>query len=188
MEKVLIEVSAKHMHLSRHDAEVLFGKDHKFTPRRKLKCDGVFVTSDSVEIHHAGKIVRNVRIIMPFREKTSVELSATDLFKLTKQHIFDNGHQKRFTIEVIGPQGEVTLDNIEIVALRHLHANPEDAKKLNLHDGQIVKVQTEGPRSITFNNIKVRVHENFVLTCHLDTDEGQAAGISLEGEGILIRE
>lgn len=187
--KVLVEVSAKHIHLSQEDADILFGSDHEFVARRELKCDGAIVTQDSLEIQYLDHSVKNVRVVLPLRGHSKVELSATDLFKLTKEPIFDeHGHQKTFTITVIGPQGNIFLEKVELVAMRHLHCTPKDAELLDLKDGQIIKVLTNGPRSILFNNILVRIEEGSFLTCHLDTDEGHAAGISREGYGYLIKE
>jgi len=186
--EVLVEVSAKHIHLSEEDAGTLFGSDHEFQSRRRLKCDGAWVTSDSVEIHLADNVLKNVRIVMPFRKKTKVELSATDIFKLTRKPIFcHDGSQKEFDIVIVGPKGSVSLCSQKIVSCRHLHASPSDAENLGLKDGDVIKVLTSGPRSLLLNNVLVRVEQGAVLTCHLDTDEGHAAGISREGKGVILR-
>ncbi|HII72725.1 TPA: phosphate propanoyltransferase [Candidatus Woesearchaeota archaeon] len=187
--RVIVEVSAKHLHLSQEDVDILFGPDHEFSVRRELKCDGACVTSDSLEIQYRDNSIKNVRVVLPLRDHSKVELSATDLFKLTKQPIFDDdGHQKTFTITVVGPMGQIFLEKVELVSMRHLHCTQEDADRLGIEDGDIVRVMTNGARSILFNNVLVRIEEGAVLTCHLDTDEGHAAGISREGYGYLVRE
>ncbi len=187
--KVPVEVSAKHIHISKKDADILFGPDHVFSARRQLKFNDVFVTSDSVEIRVKGGSLPNVHIVMPFRDQTKVELAATDIFKLTKETIFDSeGKQRQFDVEIVGPKGRLKLDSMPLVACRHLHASPSDAESLGLKDGDVISVVTDGPRSVVLNNVLVRVQEGAVLTCHLDTDEGHAAGISREGFGFVIKD
>jgi len=111
------------------------------------------------------------------RKETQVELSLTDCFKLgIKAPIRESGNIDQTPgIVVVGPNGIINLEKGVIIAARHIHMSPDDAKRFNVQNNQIVSVKGEGIRELTFHNVIIRVREDFVLDFHIDTDEANAA-------------
>lgn len=177
MPKVKVEVSARHCHLSQKDADKLFGKNYKFKVVKKLSQHGEFASSDVVTVKNKDGELEAVRVVGPIRVATQVELTMTDARKLKiKPPIRLSGDLKgSIGAIIIGPKGQIKIKEGVIIAKRHLHCNPDQAKKLNLKNNQIVSVKTSGERSVTFHNIVVRIKDNFDLSVHLDTDEGNAS-------------
>lgn len=188
VKKIPIETSAKHIHLSQKDLEALFGKGYKLKKLKNLSQPGEFVAEEKIDIEENKRKIFGVRIIGPVREKTQVELSHTDLiFLRIKPVVRESGDIKDTPgALLIGPKGKVRIKEGVINAWRHIHCNPEEAKKIGLKDGMLVSVKTNGTCSLTFHNVKVRVKENYWLCMHLDTDEGNAACIIDKGEGYLV--
>jgi len=184
--KVLIEASARHIHLSKKDLESLFGVDYTLKKFRNLTQPSDFAAQETIAIK-ANDLLENVRIVGPLRDKTQIEISLTDAIKLgINPPIKISGDLKGSAgIILIGPKGEVELEEGVIIAKRHLHCATEEAKKFKLKNGQVVSVITSGERGVIFNNIIVRVGDNYKLCLHIDTDEANAAGINKTGEGIL---
>ncbi|MDO8669347.1 MAG: phosphate propanoyltransferase [Candidatus Buchananbacteria bacterium] len=177
MSKVRIEVSARHLHLSLKDLESLFGLGYKLKPLKNLSQHGEFASSDTVTVKTKGGQIDKIRVIGPLREKTQVEISVTDARKLKINPPVRLSGNVAGSISgtLIGPKGEIKIKEGIIIAQRHLHCNPKQAKKLNLKNGQLLSVKTIGERSLTFHNIAVRIDDNFDLSLHLDTDEGNAS-------------
>ena len=175
-QKIPIEISNRHVHLSERDVKVLFGKGHKLTVRRELSQPGQFAAEEKIILEHNGNRIENVRIIGPERKETQVELLKSDCEKLgIDVPTRDSGDLKKTPgITLIGPKGKVAIKKGVIVAQRHLHASKDDAKKLKLKDKQVVKIKVNG---IVFDNILVRVGKNYKLAVHLDRDEGNSANI-----------
>jgi putative phosphotransacetylase len=201
---VPVEVSARHIHLSQKDLEKLFGQKYKLNKLRDLSQKGEFA---AVEILTAGsfklplgKVMATspkgglndgglkLRVLGPVRKETQVELAQTDVIKLgVEAPLAVSGDLKRVkpVLEVGGPKGKIMAK--AIVAKRHLHCSPADAKKLNLKNGQLVKIEIVGERGLIFNNVVVRIAPKMVLSCHIDTDEANAAGLGkICGSGFLI--
>jgi propanediol utilization protein len=181
---VSVEVSARHIHLSQKDLEKLFGKKYKLNKLRDLSQKGEFAAKETVAIGSFDK----VRVLGPVRKETQVELAQTDAIKLgIEAPIVLSGNLSKVkpNLEVRGPKGKIMAK--AIVAKRHLHSSPADAKKLGIKNGQNVAVQIVGERGLIFDNIVVRVAPKMVLSCHIDTDEANAAGLGkICGQGILI--
>jgi putative phosphotransacetylase len=185
--KIPIEISARHVHLSQKDLEKLFGRNYKLHPIKKLSQIGEFATKEEVEIIN-GKEKLKMRILGPVRKQTQIELSLTGAIKLKLKKtppIKLSGDLKNATkVKIKGPKG-TTIANA-IVAHRHLHCSPDDAKKLKIKNNQKIKIKTKEKRSLIFDNVIVRVNEKFRLALHLDTDEANAAGIKNKAFGEIV--
>ena len=186
--KVPVEVSARHVHLKKEDVIALFGSGHRLKVLRLLTQPRDFAAEEILDIEVGGKTIKGLRVVGPERTASQVEVSLTDAISLgIDTPVRMSGDLTGSApITLIGPAGRVNLLEGLIIAMRHLHCNPEQAKKLKLRNGQIVAVKT-GSREVIFKNIPVRIGEGYNLCLHLDTDEGNAAGINRKGEGILLK-
>jgi putative phosphotransacetylase len=186
--KVLIEVSAKHVHASRKDIDKLFGKGYKLKPVHELTQHGQFAAEEKVTLVNGEHMIENVRILGPERGETQVELALTDAVHLKMDVPFvESGHLEGTPgITINGPKGTVELKRGVIIPLRHLHCSDKEAEKLGLKDQDIVSVRIPGERTLVFENVIVRVNPKFSLSVHLDTDEGNAAGIKEKTYGELL--
>ena len=186
--KILVEVSARHIHLSQKDSEILFGKGYKLKELRKLPTTNQFAAKETLDIKVGSEKLSKVRIVGPFRKKTQVELSITDAINLgINPPIIKSGNLKGTPgIILISPKRRIKLKSGVIIPWRHIHCNPKEAKVLNLREGRSISIEIRCKRSLIFHSVKVRIDKNFRLCMHLDTDEGNAAGISKKGKGIII--
>ncbi len=185
-QRVEIEVSARHIHLSKEDFLFLFGADATFKEIGELSQENEY-TTDKIVIIAGPDGELPARFLSPFRELTQVELSLTDCYQIGilapyETDVADGAAE----IIIKGDQGE-TKRNAAIVANRHLHANPAEARSLGIAADQQVKVVIETKRGkVFFDNVVVKIAGNFRLRVHLDTDEGNAAGILDHAFGKLI--
>ncbi len=188
--KVLVEISARHIHLSDEHLAVLFGEGHTLTNLKELSQPGQFATEERLTIKGPKGEMQRVIVLGPTRPETQVELSATDARSLgvvapvrMSGDIKDSG-----AITLIGPKGEVELSEGVIVAKRHIHLSDEEASDFELADNEVVSVEinTDG-RSLVFGDVVVRVNPNFRAAMHIDTDEGNAAGIAGSTMGLIIK-
>ena len=186
--KILVEVSARHIHISREDLEKLFGRGYKLTKLKSLNQPGEFSCKEIVTLKNKDKKLEGVRIVGPVRKNTQVEVSKTDAYHLNLDvPLRISGDLKgSASVTVIGPKEKIKLDEGVIIAKRHLHANPKEAKQLHLKDGDNVSIKVSGERSVTFNKVKVRVNKDYSLATHIDVDEGNAAGINQKAEGKIV--
>lgn len=184
-----IEVSGRHLHLSRQDLDLLFGKDYALTIIKDLSQPGQFAANETVTLIGPKGILEKVRILGPVRKATQVEISLTDSYKLgVKPVIRESGDIENTPGAVIaGPNGVVKLDKGIIVAKRHIHMTPPDAEKYGVTDKQIVGTEIDGARKLIFYNVVVRVSKDFKLDLHLDTDEANAAGAIGESWARLVK-
>lgn len=187
-QEILIETSARHVHLCKEDFEKLFGKDKNLTPIKKLSQIGEFASNEKVELFNKDKKLL-VRIVGPLRKNSQAEISLTDAYNLNLNPLPKlrvsgdiNGTTK---ISVKGPRVQLKIP--VIIAQRHLHCPEKDAKKLKLKNNQIIKIKISGKRGLIFDNIAVRIKENFKTALHLDTDEANAAGISGKAFGEIVK-
>jgi len=186
--KVPIEISARHIHLSKKDLEVLFGKGYRLKKLRELSQPLQFAAKETLDIKNGLKKISNVRIVGPCRPKTQVELSLTDAFNLgMRPPIRRSGDLKgSLGISLIGPKGELKIKEGVICPWRHIHTDPETAKKIGLKDRRMVSLKIRGKRSLVFHQVQVRVSKKYRLCVHLDTDEGNSANIKKRGVGEII--
>ena len=177
--EVLVETSARHVHVSRADLDVLFGEGYELTHKKDLSQPGQFACEERVAVVGDKGSFPAVSILGPVRPSTQVELSLTDARSIgAVAPVRESGDiANTGACKLVGPKGEVTIDCGVISAKRHIHATPADAEKYGLEDKQIVcvKVESDG-RSLVFDDVVVRVNPNFALAMHIDTDESNAAG------------
>ncbi len=176
---VLLETSARHVHVSRRVLNILFGEGYELTHKKDLSQPGQFACEERVQVIGPKNSFPAVSILGPVRPETQVELSAGDARAIgVKAPIRESGDLKGSAgCKIVGPKGEVELEDGVIIAKRHIHATPEDAEKYGLVDKQIVSVKVDTPeRSLIFGDVVVRVSKNYALAMHIDTDESNAAG------------
>ncbi len=188
MIKVPIEVSARHIHLSKRDLEKLFGKGYKLTRLKGLSQLGDFAAKETVDIEAGSRKISNIRIIGPARKETQAELSKTDAILLGMAlPVRNSGDIKKSPGAVIaGPKNKLALKCGIINTWRHIHCGFKEAKKFGFKNNMPVSVKTFGNLAVTFHNVKIRIKKNYKFCLHLDTDEGNAAGITRTGEGEII--
>ena len=177
---VPVGVSARHIHLTQEHVEALFGPGYQLTKRKELM-GGQYACNEQVTIVGLKlRAIENVRVLGPVRKATQVEISSTDAIKLgIKAPIRESGNiAGSAPIAVVGPKGVIYLEEGCIVAQRHIHMSPEDARAAGVHDGETVSVQADNERGTIFNHVKIRVHESFTLEMHIDTDEANASKIA----------
>nr|WP_228288219.1 phosphate propanoyltransferase [Thermosipho ferrireducens] len=175
---IIAGVSNRHVHLSREDVETLFGKDYKLTPIKDLGQPGQFACQETVVIVGPKGAIEKVRVLGPERKETQVEISLTDAFKLgVMPPVRDSGDLEGTPgIVIVGPKGSVIKEKGVIIAKRHIHMHPDDAKNYGVEDKQIVKVVVEkAGRRLVFDDVLVRVSKKYALEFHVDTDEANAA-------------
>ncbi len=190
MEKpVLVEISARHVHVSEKDLEILFGKGYQLTPKKDLSQPGQFACEERVTIVGPKKELAGVSILGPCRPATQVEISLTDARSIgVKAPIRESGDvADSGACKLVGPCGEVELTEGVIAAKRHIHMTPEDAEKYGIVDKQIVsvKIPTDG-RALVFDDVVARVSSSYKLAMHLDTDEANAAAIPGGCTGLIL--
>jgi putative phosphotransacetylase len=177
---VLLETSARHLHVSREALGALFGEGYELTPKKDLSQPGQFSCEERVQVIGPKSSFPAVSILGPIRSATQVELSATDARSIgVTAPVRESGDiEGSGACKLVGPKGSYDLDVGVIIAKRHIHMTPVDAQRLGLKDKQIVKVKAGSEqRALIFDEVVVRVHENFSLAMHIDTDESNAAGI-----------
>ncbi|MBE6113654.1 MAG: phosphate propanoyltransferase [Erysipelotrichaceae bacterium] len=188
--KILVETSARHVHLSLEHIEVLFGKGATLTHKKDLSQPGQFACEERVTLRGPKSELKNVIVLGPARSKTQVEVSATDARTLGVKGVLRESGDIEGTpgITLVGPCGEVTLEEGVIVAKRHIHMTPSDAEALGVTNGEIVwvKVDTDG-RSTVFGDVVIRVKDSFALAMHIDTDESNAGACGGEIYGEIVR-
>ena len=177
--EVLVETSARHVHVSRADLDILFGEGYELTHKKDLSQPGQFACEERVAVVGTKGSFPGVSILGPVRPATQVELSLTDARSIgAVAPVRESGDiAESGSCKLVGPKGEVEIDCGVISAKRHIHATPADAEKYGLEDKQVVcvKIESDG-RSLIFDDVVVRVNPNFALAMHIDTDESNAAG------------
>lgn len=179
--RVLIEVSARHIHLCREHLEILFGANYELSPEKTLSQPGEFVAEERLSVVGPRDVIHNVAILGPCRPHTQVEITWTEARKIgLRPPIRESGHLDGSAgCRLVGPKGEVELAEGVIIAKRHLHLSPADAAALGVNNGDIVSVKVNSSeRELTFGDVVARVGERYSCTMHLDTDEGNAAGVT----------
>ena len=187
MDKIIVETSARHVHLSREHVEALFGAGYQLTNKKNLSQPGQFACAEKVEVVGAKGSLK-CSVLGPERKETQVELSLTDARTVgVVAQVRESGNIEGTAGCILrGPAGEVQLTEGVIAAKRHIHLTPEDAEKFGVTNGQIVGVQVEtNGRSLTFGDVVCRVSASYATAMHIDTDEANAAGAPKEG--IIIK-
>lgn len=185
-ELIPVGISNKHIHLSLHDLEILFGKGYKLTKAKDLQ-PGQYASKETVAVIGPKGFFSKIRILGPLREETQLEISVSDCFTLgVESKVRESGDIKDTPgILLRGPKGEVKIKKGVIVACRHIHLSTSYARKYGYKDGEIVSVTTEGIRKTTFHNVALRVADNYRPEIHIDIEETNASGLK-NGDTVKI--
>ena len=181
-----LEASGRHVHVTKEQALALFG--HPLTPKRPLSQPGQYLANERVTVVGPKGEFQNVAVLGPERKDAQVELSMTDARALgiTAPVRLSGDIKDTPGAKLRGEQGEVTLSQGVIVAKRHIHMTPEDAKNMGVADKQTVKLQTYTTRPLIFDDVVVRVSPDFETYVHLDSDEANACGFQTGDLGRIL--
>lgn len=173
---VELEASGRHVHVTKEQAMILFG--HPLTPKRELSQPGQYLANERVSVVGPKGEFANVAVLGPERSAGQVEVSMTDARALGLDAPVRLSGQIRNTPGITLKSGvaSVTLPEGVIVAQRHIHITPEDAQRMGVRDGQVVRLQTFTDRPLVFGDVSVRVSPQFQTRVHLDYDEANACG------------
>ena len=185
---ILVETSARHVHVSQADLETLFGEGYQLTNKKDLSQPGQFLAEQRVTVVGPKGEFRDVAVLGPERKEAQVEISLTDGRTLGLQPpIRLSGDTKGSPgATLIGSCGRVELETGVIAAQRHIHLTPEAAKGFGVSHGQQVKLKTLTERSVIFENVAVRVSPDFAPYAHLDYDEANACGFQKGDLGRIL--
>lgn len=190
MEKtVMVETSARHVHVTEETLEILFGKGYQLTKKKDLSQPGQFACEERVQVIGPKNSFPAVSILGPTRPADQVELSASDARSIgVVAPVRESGDiAGSGACKLVGPKGEVELKEGVIVAKRHIHMTPEDAENYGVKDKQVVSVKIDSPeRSLVFGDVVVRVSPKFKLAMHIDTDESNAVMAGRDATGVIV--
>ena len=190
MEKtVMVETSARHVHVTEETLEILFGKGYQLTKKKDLSQPGQFACEERVQVIGPKNSFPAVSILGPTRPADQVELSASDARSIgVAAPVRESGDiAGSGACKLVGPKGEVELKEGGIVAQRHIHMTPEDAENYGVKDKQVVSVKIDSPeRSLVFGDVVVRVSPKFKLAMHIDTDESNAVMAGRDATGVIV--
>lgn len=190
MEKtVMVETSARHVHVTEETLEILFGKGYQLTKKKDLSQPGQFACEERVQVIGPKNSFPAVSILGPTRPADQVELSASDARSIgVAAPVRESGDiSGSGACKLVGPKGEVELKEGVIVAKRHIHMTPEDAENYGVKDKQVVSVKIDSPeRSLVFGDVVVRVSPKFKLAMHIDTDESNAVMAGRDATGVIV--
>ena len=187
--KVIIEGSGRHVHVTKEHLKCLFGEGAQLHNKRELSQPRQYLTEEKVRIEGPRGSIDRVSILGPERSQTQIEVTFTDARTLgLVPPVNESGDLKGSSpIRIIGPEGSIDLEEGCIVAKRHIHITPQDAELYGLKDREIVQVRVEGDRALTFDEVVVRVSENYRTRMHIDFDEMNAAQICTDQVGLVIK-
>ena len=186
--KILVETSARHVHLTQASLDYLMDKEgSELTIRKMLSQPGQYVSDTRLNLvgpvnPKTGKerLIAGVSVLGPLRGADQIEISATDARTLgVNAPVRESGDTKGSApIAIVNPVTGKRLDLAEgcIIAKRHIHMTPEDAEYFKVSNGEIVNVKISGTgRELIFGDVVIRVSPKFALAMHIDTDESNAA-------------
>ena len=188
--KVLVETSARHVHVTREALDILFGEGYELTVKKMLSQPGQYASAERIDVVGPKKTLSGVSILGPVRPETQVELSLTDARSIgIAAPVRESGQiAGSGACKLVGPKGEVEISEGVIVAKRHIHMTKADAAEFGLADKQIVSVKVDSAdRSLIFGDVVVRVSDSYALAMHIDTDESNAAGMAPGTMGEVIK-
>lgn len=178
--EIPVGISNRHIHLSKEHVEVLFGAGYELTPFKDLSQPGQYACKEQLTIVGPSlRPIEKVRVLGPVRPASQVEISRTDAYTLkVSAPVRESGKiSGSAPITIIGPKGVVTLKEGCIIANRHIHMSIEEGEKFGVKDNEYVDIDAFGERKTRFFDVQVRVHKDFRLEMHLDTDDANAAGL-----------
>lgn len=177
---LVVNISARHVHVTQADLEALFGPGAKLTKLKDLYQKGEFAAEQRVNlVGPRDRLIPGIRILGPCRDYTQVELSYTDgvFLGIDLPLRISGNHQGTPGCVLVGPHGALNLSRGVIRAQRHVHMSPADLAHYGVKDGDSVKLRIDGPCGLTFDRVKVREHPKVKLEVHIDTDEGNACDL-----------
>ena len=188
-DRIPVEISAKHVHLSQEHVEALFGAGYTLTPKRDLSQPGQFLCEERVTVVGPKGTFKNVAVLGPVRSRTQVELSATDARALgVKAPLRLSGDLAGCPgVFIQAGDAMVRADESVMVAQNHIHMTPADAQRLGVHDGEVVSVRMDTERPLTFDHVLVRATDTSALAMHIDFDEANACQLAGSGFGTIVR-
>ena len=188
-DRIPVEISAKHVHLSQEHVEALFGPGYTLTPKRDLSQPGQFLCEERVTVIGPKGTFKNVAVLGPVRSRTQVELSATDARTLgVKAPLRLSGDLAGCPgVFIQAGDAMVRADESVMVAQNHIHMTPADAQRLGVHDGEVVSVRMDTERPLTFDHVLVRATDTSALAMHIDFDEANACQLAGSGFGTIVR-
>ena len=188
--KVLVETSARHVHVTREALNILFGEGYELTVKKMLSQPGQYASAERIDVVGPKKTLSGVSILGPVRPETQVELSLTDARSIgIAAPVRESGQiAGSGACKLVGPKGEVEISEGVIVAKRHIHMTKADAAEFGVVDKQIVSVKVDSAdRSLIFGDVVVRMSDSYALAMHIDTDESNAAGMAPGTMGEVIK-
>ena len=188
--KVLVETSARHVHVTREHLNILFGEGYELTVKKMLSQPGQYASAERIDVVGPKKTLAGVSILGPVRPETQVELSLTDARSIgVTAPVRESGQIKGSgACKLVGPKGEVEISEGVIVAKRHIHMTKADAAEFGVVDKQVVSVKVDSAdRSLIFGDVVVRVSDSYALAMHIDTDESNAAAMAPGTMGEVIK-
>jgi len=190
MPKFIVETSARHIHVTQEALEILCGKGAQLEVRSMLSQPGQFVSTTRLDLVGPKRSITGVSILGPVRKSNQVEVSMTDTRTLgVSAPVRESGDVTGSApIKLVGPCGELELTEGLIVAKRHVHMTPKDAEEFGVKNGDVVKVATgcEG-RKVIFDDVVIRVRDDFALAMHIDTDEANAGACAGQVFGEIVK-
>lgn len=189
---LMVNVSARHMHLTQEDLEKLFGPGYQLTPMRPLYQEGHFAAQETVTlIGPRSRLISHLRILGPCRKMTQIELAFTDAVSLGIENLPVRlsgdiaGTPGAF---VMGPAGMLEMKEGAIRAARHVHMSPADAAHYGVKHKDLIKLRVGGPVGCVLDQVIARVDPTSKLEVHIDTDEANGCGLHLTEDVELIKE
>lgn len=190
--EVLVEISARHVHLSQADLETLFGAGYELTVKKELSQPGQYACEERVRVVGTKGEFAAVSILGPVRNATQVEISLTDARSIgVAAPVRESGDiAGSGACKLVGPAGEIEITEGVIAAKRHIHATTADAERIGVENGEIVSVEipSANGRNLVFGDVVVRVSDSYALAMHIDTDESNAAGMAPNTIGRVIKQ
>ena len=188
--KIMVETSARHVHVTKEDLAVLFGEGYQLTKKKDLSQPGQFACEERVAVIGPKSQFPAVSILGPERKQTQVEISASDARAIgVTAPVRESGDLKDSgACRIVGPKGEIEISEGVIIAKRHIHMTPADAAEYGCKDKDIVSVKIDSPeRSLIFGDVVVRVSDSYALAMHIDTDESNAVLGGCEVWGEIVK-
>ncbi len=186
-----VGVSNRHIHLTAADVEILFGKGYELQPMKELSQPGQYACKEQLTlVGPSMRAIEKVRVLGPVRKATQVEISRTDSYTLkVKAPVRESGKiADSAPITIVGPKGVISIPEGCIIANRHIHMSPEDGRHFGVSDGEYVDVEVDdGERRTKWYDVQVRVHPDFRLEMHVDTDDANAVGLPCGGKVRLVK-
>ncbi len=189
--RLVVNASARHMHVSQQDLEILFGAGHQLKPLRPLFQPGTFAAEETVVlVGPRGRVISNLRILGPVRSASQVELSFTDAIMLGIENVplrLSGDLEGTPGAFVMGPQGVVELKQGVIRAAMHVHMGPADAEFYGVRHKDVMRLRVGDGAGVTFDQVRVRVDPASRLEVHMDTDEANSCALHLAKHVELIK-